>query len=829
MVKECDLRPFDYQTARIETICGQPVETFGRHKIPVTITDGSGKTRTVVHEFTAATFQGHNMILGHPWLSSQNPDINWKTAEWSWSKPDIEIANLKDLEADKDNIQSIYAVFWTRSEPEGQGTVRLRGISVGSNKLPERYEEYSDVFSEELAAELADHAPHDHEINTEGKSPPYGPIYSLSSKELEVLRKYLDTNLERGWIRKSISPAGAPILFVNKKDGGLRLCVDYRGLNQVTVKNRYPLPLINETLDRLQGATVFTKLDLRDAYHRIRIKPGDEWKTAFRTRYGHFEYTVLPFGLANAPASFQAYINGALHDLLDRICVAYMDDILVYSKTEKEHEQHVKVVLERLRRYRLFAKLSKCSFHTSSTSFLGFVVKTDGIVMEEDRVDTIRNWPEPKSLRDVQVFLGLANFYRRFVQGFSKIAEPLTGLMRKDTTHKASVGLPLDKKAKEAFETLKGAFTSAPCLIHYDPFRAIRVETDASGHAIAAVLSQQKNHFSEPNFQPEDEPSSVLGNAERSVQLPNEQSHWHPVAFWSRKMSPAERNYEVHDQELLAIVKAFKHWRHYLEGSRFTIEVITDHNNLRHFMREVMLSRRQARWAEQLSAYDLVILYRKGQLNPADAPSRRPDYCHEDPDENSYLRDTLRSKLQNMKLLVGLMRKRPSPQEWFTRILPWAKLNREAEIRKQGLRSPVISRTESAESAADSSFRTVIAEIATVIPGASHERGPDDLEDNIDPPEFQLRAAYFNDSEESDDEDVERCYSSDEEDSGHRALSFLPIAGMTSASQSRVSNVKSFDEHSDLYSLFYTDLKSYFLNTGKVQGLYNNETLESKT
>jgi len=217
----------------------------------------------------------------------------------------------------------------------------------------------------------------------------------LAEKESDVLREYLEDKSRRGWIRRSSSPAGAPVLFVPKKDGTLRLCVDYRGLNKITIKNRTPLPLIGETLDRLSRAKRFTKLDLKDAYTRIRIRPGDEWKTAFRTRYGHFEYCVMPFGLCNAPATFQQYINEALAGLVDVCCVIYLDDILIYSENVEEHTDHVRQVLERLRRYKLFVNLKKCEFNTQQVEFLGFVVSTSGVAMEESRVTAIREWPVP--------------------------------------------------------------------------------------------------------------------------------------------------------------------------------------------------------------------------------------------------------------------------------------------------------------------------------------------------------------------------------------------------------------------------------------------------
>ena len=389
-----------------------------------------------------------------------------------------------------------------------------------------------------------------------------------------------------------------------KKDGGLRLCVDYRGLNKITIKNRHPLPLIHEMLDRLCGAKLFTKLDLRNAYHRIRIKPGDEFKTAFRTRYGHYKYKVMPFGLANAPATFQAYINETLAGLVDVICIVYLDDILIYSANPEEHKKHVKQVLQRLREHGLYAKASKCVFSTQEVDFLGYIINTEGVVMEPSRVEAIQNWPTPTSYREVQVFLGFANFYRRFIHDYSTIVRPLTGLLKGSVRGRKSGVFTWEQAQKKAFEDLKYAFTIAPVLIHYESYKPTRLETDVSGVVCGGVVSQPK---------------------EWPVKS-GQKAEYHPVAFWSRKFTPAEMNYGTPDQELLAIVKCFQHWRHYFEGSQHPIKVLTDHNNLRHFMTTSTINRRQARWAMDLSAYDFIISYRPGKLNPANGPSRRPDY-----------------------------------------------------------------------------------------------------------------------------------------------------------------------------------------------------------
>ena len=308
-----------------------------------------------------------------------------------------------------------------------------------------------------------------------------------------MLRDYLEQALSKGWIRHSTSPAGAPILFVPKKDGSLRLCVDYRALNNITIKNRHPLPLIDETLTRLTRAKYFTKLDLKDAYHRLRIKQGDEWKTAFRTRYGHFEYLVMPFGLANAPASFQAYINKAMAGLLDIICVVYLDDILIYTVDDdpETHWEAVRKVLARLQEFKLFVNIKKCNFLATEVEFLGFIVSREGVTMDPRRIESITKWPEPKSIKDIQVFLGFTNFYRRFITRYTKVTAPLTEYLRTSDGRPKQNKITLSAEAREAFELLKRSFEGAPLLAHFDPRAEIRLETDASVTALSGILTQR--------------------------------------------------------------------------------------------------------------------------------------------------------------------------------------------------------------------------------------------------------------------------------------------------------------------------------------------------
>jgi len=285
--------------------------------------------------------------------------------------------------------------------------------------IPEHFHEFLHLFEKAKADELPPHRPYDHTIPLkEGSTPPYGPLYTMTRNELLAMKEFIEENLPKGFIRHSSSPAGAPCLFVKKSDGTLRLCNDYRGLNAMTIKNRYPLPLIQETLMRLQKAKWYTKLDLRGAYNLLRIAEGEEWKTAFRTRYGHFEYTVMPFGLTNAPASFQHFINDILREFLDDFASAYLDDILIYSESYEDNVVHTRKVLMALDKAGLHLKPEKCEFHLQTVKYLGIVLTPNGIQMDPAKVEAVKDWLVPKHLKDVQAFLGFANYYRRFIFGY---------------------------------------------------------------------------------------------------------------------------------------------------------------------------------------------------------------------------------------------------------------------------------------------------------------------------------------------------------------------------------------------------------------------------
>src|SRR5881394_4664334 len=333
-------------------------------------------------------------------------------------------------------------------------------------------------------------------------------------------------------------------------------------------------------------------MDIRWGFNNIRIKEGDEWKTAFRTKEGLFEYLVMPFGVKNGPATFQRFMNDIFHDLIDVTMVVYMDDILVFSEDRISHTEHVREVLTRLRENHLFLKPHKCQFYVTTTSFIGIVISPEGISMEKEKIKAIMEWPVPATVKQIQSFLGFANFYRRFVNNFSTIAKPLTELTKKETKWK------WEEKEQEAFERIKNEISKNPTLIHPDPKKTYYLETDASGVAMGAILSQKADD-----------------------------DRLHPIAFLSESFSPPQRNYDTHDKELLAIIRALEHWRLYLEGTEKPVIVYTDHRNLQFWNKERVWNRRHARWHTTLASFNFQIEYRPGKMsNKPDALSRRHDH-----------------------------------------------------------------------------------------------------------------------------------------------------------------------------------------------------------
>ncbi|QRW21239.1 Retrotransposable element Tf2 protein [Rhizoctonia solani] len=469
-------------------------------------------------------------ILGMTWLTAEAPLIDWQQGLITFPKQ-ARIASKE--EADPDPLAD----------------------------LPPQYHEFAKVFGEEEFKVLPPHREYNISIDLipDAKLSP-GPIYGMTDAESKALKQHIDKELATGKIRPSTSSAGAPVMFVKKADGSLRLVVDYRKLNDVTHKNVYPLPRQDDLMAKLRHAKMFTKLDLCWGYNNVRIKEGDEWKTAFRTKYGLFKYLVMPFGLTNAPAAFQHFMNDLFRDLIDVTVVIYLDDILIFSEDPKKHPEHVREVLSRLMKNQLFCKLSKCHFHVTTVDYLGIVISPAGFSMDQKKIEAVTSWPQPKTVKQVQAFLGFVNYLCRFIPNFSSVARPLHNLTKKE------IPWSWETQEEEAFQELKSLVTRSPVLIHSNPDLPYYLETDASGVAMGAILSQQ-----------------------------GEDNRLHPIAYMSKSFSGAEANYDTHNKELLAIIKALEEWRIFLEATDKPIQVFTDHRNLEYWMQARTFNQRHAR------------------------------------------------------------------------------------------------------------------------------------------------------------------------------------------------------------------------------------------
>jgi hypothetical protein len=370
-------------------------------------------------------------------------------------------------------------------------------------------------------------------------------------------------------------------LFIPKPGGGLRFCLDYRALNDLTLKLRYPLPRIDDLLDAARGAQCFSALDLASGYFQIRIAEEDIPKTAFGTPFGHFEWRVLPMGLTNAPSSFMRVMNKVFEKYLGDFVLVYLDDILIMSKSPAEHLIHLRKVFETLRQYRLQAKLSKCKFLQEQIKYLGHILSAQGVLPDPAKIQTLLDWEFPDSAVGMQQFLGLANYFRKFIPNYSRLAAPLYHLTKKSATFLKG------EETLKCFEAIKQKLISPPLLSYPDPELPYEVISDASISGCGAVLVQENR----------------------------------PVAYFSSKFSSAERNYTTGEQEMLGLIKALKEWRCYLEGCQ-GLTLVTDHNPLTFFSVQPTLSRRQARWSEFLSRFHFTVKYSPGASNPADPLSR---------------------------------------------------------------------------------------------------------------------------------------------------------------------------------------------------------------
>lgn len=541
-----------------------------------------------VGEFHILSVPGCEVLLGAAWLK-QLGDITWNfelmRMKFVWKGKEH---CLQGLVSPSTRLVSCNVMSKLLQKESEAVLIHVHPVLMSAEAISEDRRlqallaKYSDLF--QVPTQLPPSRSQDHRIELFPNTTPISVRpYRYPHFQKEEIEKIVQELLEAGTIRPSVSPYSSPVLLVKKKDGTWRMCVDYRALNAVSVKDKYPIPVVDELLDELHGSTCFSKLDLRSGYHQIRMHAADVHKTAFRTHSGHYEFLVMPFGLTNAPSTFQSLMNDILREFLRSFVLVFFDDILVYSPNLETHLVHLEKVFIKLQQHAHKVKGSKCSFGADQVEYLGHVVNAKGVAVDPAKIECIKQWKQPTTLKGLRGFLGLAGYYRKFVKIFGIIAKPLTNMLKKD-------GFAWTVEAEQAFRNLKSALISTPVLALPNFSEEFVLECDASGVGIGAVLSQQK----------------------------------HPIAYMSKTLAPRHLALSVYDKEMLAVVSAVQHWRPYLLGHHFVI--LTDHKTLEHFLSQRITTPAQQKWLLKLVGYDYKINYRAGKNNTVpDALSRQAE------------------------------------------------------------------------------------------------------------------------------------------------------------------------------------------------------------
>lgn len=628
-VEPCDMPPA--RLADDSSLCIEGVVSKAHIKL------GPFRTR---HTFLVVDMPEFDIVLGMDFLSQYDPHVKWRSRTMSIASggktvvlkafkppelPGIDSDTIELCSMDtfakscvSDSNLCVDEAFVGCVLPDDLPSVSpdvLSGKGANHPAIASLLSEYADVLKSSVPGGLpperfaADGAPIEHTIETADGVKPYSRNpRPFTREEDEEIKRYLQDFLNKGWIRPSLSPWAAPVLFVPKKPDPVtgkkmwRMCISYVALNSKTLNRiAYRLPRISELLARISGAKFFSKIDLLDGFYQIRMRSSDVEKTAFTTPYGNYEFKVMPMGLCGAPSTFQYLMDNTFREPVklpdgstvsfSEFIAVYLDDVCIFSRTEAEHLTHLRAVLQRLREHKLFVKPSKCEWMQTTVEFLGHMVSATGQFINPSRAAALQSWPAPNNVPDLRSLLGTFGFWRQYVANYAHIVAPLTDLLKKDT-----MWCWRDNVEGAALRELKSAISAAPVLAHPDTEKPFYVVTDASDFAVGASLEQETDDGRKP------------------------------VAFFSHRLSDQERKYPVHERELFAIVLALRMWRHFLYGSEFTVTCSTDHRPLQHFMSQANLSPRQVRWQQYLSEYNLEVNYVPGSVNSfADGLSRRAD------------------------------------------------------------------------------------------------------------------------------------------------------------------------------------------------------------
>ena len=534
----------------------------------------------------------YDAILGFDWLESHSPmQCDWVSKTLTFQHKGQQVT-LKGIQPPPLQLTTISAkqVYKSSQGNDIWAFVVLdtiqdkpathKSVPVAANEEVQLLlHQYADVFQDPQT--LPPPRSYDHAIPLLPDGVPFNSRpYHYSPQHKTEIENQVKQLLEKGLITHSHSPYASPVLLVKKKDGSWRFCIDYRKLNSLTIKNKFPMPIIEEILDELQGSKVFTKLDMRSGYHQVRMLSADEEKTAFKTNQGHYQFKVMPFGLTNAPATFQCIMNEVLQPFLRQFVLVFLDDILIYSKSLEDHLQHLQQVLETLRQHQLYLKASKCSFAQHSLEYLGHIISDQGVSTDHTKTQNMLNWPVPTSFTDLRAFLGLTGYYRKFVKHYGIIAKPLTSILKQKQ-------FQWTEQANTAFQQLKQAMTTTPVLALPNFQAQFTIETDACKDGVGAVLMQQGQ----------------------------------PLAYLSKALGDKHKNLSIYEKEFLALIMAVDKWRHYLQRQEFII--LTDLRSLQYLSEQHLHSDMQRKAMTRLMGLQFKIKYRKGKENmAADALSR---------------------------------------------------------------------------------------------------------------------------------------------------------------------------------------------------------------